>query len=364
MNQKASCLVIGGAGCLGTHIVKMLLERGYKVAIFDIVSPPAALCNVHLIQGDITNSNSVAKALHESKAEIVYHTASIIDVRPVPSPLMHRVNVEGTRVVVEQCQKSEHCKTLVYTSSMEVAIGKLRNGKKQILNGCDENVPVPEQHFLGYAASKAAAEKLVLDADGQDGKLQTCSIRPSFIIGDGTIGHQMELRRCARYYGYDLGIKLSVGISCVNPKSAADLHILAAEKIKEISHGESFFARDFDDNYMDLKSYAFQDTGITPIFLPLWFAYAFCWILDRWEKALHFLFILIGWSRNTSRDVIALAMFANATEVMLVRSEKAERLLGWSPLVSKEETMEEAREHAHRYWKSLVAAKSGKVKEL
>ena len=236
MTKKISCLVTGGSGCLGTEIVNKLLERGYRVAVFDVVVPPAAQANVQLIQGDITNSESVRKALRTSKAEIVFHVAAIIDIRPVPSPRMQRVNVEGTRVIVEQCRDSKYCKTLVYTSSIEVVAGVLKNGERLILRGCNEAVEIPEHHFLEYAATKAAAEKIVLGADGDAETLRTCSIRPGCIMGKDCIGHRIGMQVAAARHNYDITCKLSAKLSCVNPKNCADLHIIAAEKI-ERAHG-------------------------------------------------------------------------------------------------------------------------------
>ena len=236
MTKKTSCLVTGGSGCLGSQIVSKLLERGYRVAVFDVIVPPAAPANVQLIQGDICDEIAFGKALKSTEANIVFHVASIIDIRPVPSPKMQRVNVEGTRVVVEQCRNSEYCKTLVYTSSIEVVAGILKNGKKQIINGCDETVEIPEHHFLEYAATKAAAEKLVLEADGDAQTLRTCSIRPGFIIGNECIGHKISMQWAAARHNYDINCKLPSQISCVNPTNCADLHIIAAERI-ERAHG-------------------------------------------------------------------------------------------------------------------------------
>ena len=328
------------------------------MATFDVVLPTIPMINVHSIQGDIRNSVAFNKPLRETKAEVVFHTASIIDMRPIPSQQMYDVNIEGTRVIVEQCRLSKHCKTLVYTSSIEVVVGMLSNGKEQIPDGSessDETMEIPENHFLEFGATKATAEKLVLEADGQDG-LRTCSIRPGAIIGDGCVGHQIEMKRCAQYYGYDLIIKMPAKISCVNVKSAAALHILAAEQI-EISAGQSLFAGDCEINYLEMTAYAFQDTTITQIFLPLWFAFVFTWMLDRWERILHLLFNLCGHTRRTSKNVFDVAVLKMVMFDVIVSSKKAHEMLGWRPLMSKQQTMEETRDHANRFWSSINGSK-------
>ena len=336
--------------------MKMLLERGYRVAIFDVVLPSIPMDNVHSIQGDIRNSVAFHKALRETKAEIVFHTAAIVDLRPIPSQQMYLVNVEGTRVVVEQCRKSKHCKTLVNTSSIEVVAGILSNGKEQIPNGCDETVQIPEHHFLKYGATKAVAEKLVLEADETEGALQTCSIRPGYIVGNHCTGHQIAMRIAVEHHNYDVDLRVRAKISCVNPKSAAALHILAAEKIKD-SHGQSMFAGDFEMNDTELKKYAFQDTDVTFVFLPFWIVFIVMWILDRWERGMHFLFNLCGCTRTTSRNVFDIGVLKMTTSDTTISSKKARDLLGWKPLVSQKQTMIEARNSAQRYWKTLVHPK-------
>ena len=324
------------------------------MAVFDVVIPSIPMNNVQMIQGDITNSESFKRALESSKAAIVFHIASIIDLRPVPSPQMRRVNVGGTRVVVNECRKSKYCKTLVYTSSIEVVAGTLRNGEKQKLNGCDETVEIPEHHFFEYAATKAAAEKLVLEADEDEGTLRTCAIRPGFILGiNGVIGHQLEMQWAAQRYNCSLNVKLPVKVSCVNATNCADLHIVAAMNIEQ-SHGQAFFARDFDFNAAEIARDAFQDTTITQILLPMRLVWTFCFLLHLWEKVLHFLFNLFGLSRHTSRTVIAIEAVEMSMIDVMVSSRKAHEMLGWRPLRSQAETMDECREHANQYWCSLV----------
>ena len=334
-------------------MVNKLLERGYRVAVFDVVVPPTTPENVQVIQGDICDAKAFNKALMDSKANIVFHVASIIDIRPIPSPTMRRVNVEGTRVVVEQCRKSDYCKTLVYTSSIEVVAGILKDGKRQIINGCDESVEIPEHHFLEYAATKAAAEKLVLEADRDADELRTCSIRPGFIIGNECVGHKISMQWAAARYNYDFSCNLPSKLSCVNPKNCADLHIIAAEK-SELSHGQVFFASDFHANYFEMKTEAYQDITVCSVFLPLWLAMSMGWIMDRWERLLHVLFNLIGWTRRTSHDVISFDAMKMGWFNVIVTSKKAQNVLGWKPQIPREQTMDEARLHANTFWSSLV----------
>ena len=83
--------------------------------------------------------------------------------RPIPSKLMHEVNVGGTAAVIAAC-RAAGVGTLVYTSSLEVVSGMDEFGRATSLNGLDEAAPIPFKHHLPYATTKAEAERMVLAA--------------------------------------------------------------------------------------------------------------------------------------------------------------------------------------------------------
>ena len=102
-----------------------------------------------------------------------------------------------------------------------------------------------------------------------------------------------------------------------------------------------------------MKMFAFQDTGISIVFWPFWLIYAMAWMLDRWERQMHSIFNRFGWTRTTSRNVVDIAALNIAWSDVLVSSKKAHDVLGWKPLMSKKETMKDARQYANRYWRQL-----------
>ena len=181
-------LVIGGAGNLGGAIVQMLLERGAKVSSFDLAPHPDVAVSSHV--GSICDCAALDRALRD--VTVVFHTASIIDIKPVPSPMMHHVNVDGTYNVVTCCKRAG-VQRLIYTSSLEVVSGNDVNGKPLRVSGVDESAPIPVTHHLPYAATKAAAERLVLVANSS--QLHTCAVRPGYIMGASCIGLRMEMMR-------------------------------------------------------------------------------------------------------------------------------------------------------------------------
>ena len=61
--MNSSVLIIGGAGYIGSHIVKMLMQEGINVKVFDNLSRgyQDAVLTDDLIQGDLLNPNDLVK---------------------------------------------------------------------------------------------------------------------------------------------------------------------------------------------------------------------------------------------------------------------------------------------------------------
>jgi UDP-glucuronate 4-epimerase len=160
------CLVTGGAGFIGSHLVETLLARGDEVVVldsFDDFYDPgrkrrnlqAALENpsFQLVEGDIRDRSLVEGLLSRGRPEIVYHLAARAGVRPsIHQPLLYTsVNVEGTVLLLEACRQNGVSR-FVFASSSSVYGGSTR-------------IPFREDDPLGrpvspYAATKVAGELL------------------------------------------------------------------------------------------------------------------------------------------------------------------------------------------------------------
>jgi nucleoside-diphosphate-sugar epimerase len=121
--------ITGAQGCIGSWIVKALIERGNTAVVFDrsddsrrlsAIMSDADLAKVRFISGDITDGASVLSALEESEAANVIHLAGLqvptCKADPVTGAL---VNVAGTLNVFEAARQLE-LKRVVYASSAAV----------------------------------------------------------------------------------------------------------------------------------------------------------------------------------------------------------------------------------------------------
>ena len=100
--------VTGGAGFIGSYLVKALSELGHVVVVFDNFSHPSDLFsknikNVISINGDVLNQNQLSKYIKNS--DIVIHLAAQIDVeKSINNPKeTFDTNVKGTENLLLSC---------------------------------------------------------------------------------------------------------------------------------------------------------------------------------------------------------------------------------------------------------------------
>ncbi len=152
--MSSKCLVTGGAGFIGSHIVRAVLEEGSVVKVIDnlITGKRENLKEVErdieFMEGDIRNPVDCSKACHD--VEVVYHLAALGSVpRSVEDPFTsNEVNVTGTLNILIGA-RNEGVRRVVFSSSSSV-YGNTPSQRKH--EGIKPNPLSP------YAASKLAGE--------------------------------------------------------------------------------------------------------------------------------------------------------------------------------------------------------------
>jgi len=168
-------LVTGATGHIGNVLVRELLRRGRQVRALVLPQEdrlPLKGLDVEALEGDVLNLDSLWKPLQGIRG--VFHLAGVISIMPGENPFIRRVNVEGTRNLLEAARRSR-VERVVYTSSIHA----LRRVHEGII---DEAIPYDALNPYGaYDRSKAEATLEVQQAaaDGLDAVI-TC---PTGVIG-------------------------------------------------------------------------------------------------------------------------------------------------------------------------------------
>ena len=153
---KQNWLVTGGAGFIGSHIVKMLLARGQQVTVVDDFSSgtlnnlPAGAPNLKILQGNILDLPFLKNACKNT--DYILHHAALVSVPlSIEQPNeTFTINVQGTANVMEAA-KTAGTKRVVFASTCAV----YGAGRGLPLN---ENAPL--NPGTPYALSKLQGEEL------------------------------------------------------------------------------------------------------------------------------------------------------------------------------------------------------------
>ncbi|MDF5717244.1 MAG: NAD-dependent epimerase/dehydratase family protein [Rhizonema sp. NSF051] len=192
-------LVTGANGFTGAHLVQALVQQGNTVVGLVRKSSNLARlsgCNVELVYGDITDRDALRTAMNG--VDTVFHTAAYVELGIVNEAEMERVNVEGTRAVLEVAQA--FAVSMVYCST----IGIFGDTKGQVVN---ETFQRTQSDFSSaYDRTKYQAQQLV-DEYASNG-FPVVSVLPSGIFGsdDPHFGPVIQLflkRRLKLWVGSD-----------------------------------------------------------------------------------------------------------------------------------------------------------------
>jgi len=156
-------LVTGGAGRLGVTVCKMLQKKGFQVRVFDLPSPRNRKSvrelgkKAEVSWGDITGADSVRQAL--DGVDAVIHMAGILPPVTETNPgLAEKVNVGGTKTLVDAVRDRERSTPFVFVSSVSV-FGPTPAATEPI--SVEKNAPNPKDV---YGETKLKAETLIRES--------------------------------------------------------------------------------------------------------------------------------------------------------------------------------------------------------
>lgn len=169
-------LVTGGTGHLGNVLVRKLEEEGEKVRVLALPGESTSALDgtdTEIVLGNILDPDSLEPAM--KGVNTVFHLAGLVSIEPGREEVLHRVNVEGTRNVLNVARKSGVNK-FIYTSSIH-ALARPPLGVQ-----IDEQQPFDTQNEAGaYDRTKALASVQVLQANRED--FSTIILCPTGVLG-------------------------------------------------------------------------------------------------------------------------------------------------------------------------------------
>ena len=236
-------LVVGGAGYIGSHMIKRFQSTDHQIDVLDNLSTgfKENSQNYKLHICDLSNKEQVHKILKENKYEMVMHFASSINVgESYDHPMKYYENNVINTLNLLECMIDLKILNFIFSSTAAVY-------------GEPESIPIKEEQNLSpinpYGKTKSVVENILSDYDKSYG-LKYISLRYFNACGahiDGTIGerhnpetHLIPLilqtasgrRNNFKIYGDDYKTKDGTCVrDYIHVMDIAEAHLLSLEKL-------------------------------------------------------------------------------------------------------------------------------------
>jgi 3beta-hydroxy-delta5-steroid dehydrogenase/steroid delta-isomerase len=311
------CLVTGGAGYVGSAIVRRLRAAGCQVRSLDVLAHKSE-DGVEVVAGDLRDDDTLLAACRG--VDTVFHTAALIKLMGIARPALRKkvfeVNVHGTENVVHAAAAAG-VKALVHTSTFNVVMDRP-------LAGQDETLPYATQTDDLYTLSKIEAERIALAADTAGG-LRVCALRPGGVWGADT--------RCImiRQFLEQLdNFKVLIGDGTAaadntHVENLVDAQLLAARALRsrpDVAGGQAFFIND-DQPLNQLEWFRPLVEALGRPFPTRRLPTGMMRVIGRLLEIGHYL--------GAPEPVLTLRSVRNLTENCYFRIDKARRDLGYAP---------------------------------
>jgi nucleoside-diphosphate-sugar epimerase len=316
--------VTGGSGFIGGRLIERLIADGWSVNALARSEQSAAGVRARggePVRGDLTDPDSMARGA--DGCEVAFHLAArVADWGRWED--FERDNVQGTRNMLAACRQAGvgrfvHCGTEAALMAGEPLV--------QV----DETAPLRPDSRAPYPATKARAEQAVRDASG-DG-FETIVLRPRFVwgAGDTTLLPQMvEMVRRGRFAWVGGGSNLTATTHVANTVEGL---VLAAERG---APGEAYFVTDGEPVvFREFVSAMLRTQGVEPPDrkLPAWLPGPLAVVSEA------------AWRLLPLPGAPPMSRFTAwvLTQECTIDISKAKRELGYRPIITREEGLDELR---------------------
>lgn len=238
-------VITGGGGFLGYRLGKALLARGTlaaadgtarridKIVLLDAAFPPDAVKDARLerVTGDVSDANTVARVVTPDTDSLFHLAAVVSGAAEADFDLGMRVNLEGTRLLLERCRQCARPPRVVFASSVAAFGGDL----PEVLD--DSTTPMPQ---TSYGTQKVIGEYLISDYTrkgliaGRSLRLPTIVVRPGKPNAAASSFASGIVREPLNGVVSECPVAAETGIWLLSPKRVVEAfihaHALPAEK--------------------------------------------------------------------------------------------------------------------------------------
>jgi nucleoside-diphosphate-sugar epimerase len=229
-------LITGGGGFIGYRLARRLLEHGTlagpdgkpaaisAITLLDGAFPPDPDPRLKCVPGDLSAPGLIDEVLDRDTAA-VFHLAAVVSAgAEADFDLGYRVNLDGTRFLLEACRRLARPPRLVFASSVAAFGGDL----PEVLD--DATTPNPQ---TSYGTQKVIGEYLVTDfsrkgfLDGRSLRLPTIVVRPGKPNLAASSFASSIFREPLNGVAADCPVPASTGVWLLSPRKVVDAFVHA-----------------------------------------------------------------------------------------------------------------------------------------
>jgi nucleoside-diphosphate-sugar epimerase len=227
-------LITGGGGFLGARLAAVLLARGTlggapvtRLTLLDerFTARPDHP-RVSVVEGDITDAAVLEKAVGRDTGAVFHLAAVVSGAAEADFDLGMRVNLEGTRMLLEKLRICERVPRVVFSSSVAAFGGEL----PEVLD--DSTTPRPQS---SYGTQKVIGEHLMSDfsrkgfIDGRSLRLPTIVVRAGKPNAAASSFASAVIREPLNGVAYECPVAPQTGVWLLSPRRVVDALLHAYE---------------------------------------------------------------------------------------------------------------------------------------
>jgi len=218
-------LVTGAQGCIGSWVVKNLIEMGHGVVAYDIDDRPVRLgllltqehlSRVHFVRGDINDIGRIKGLIEKESITHVIHLAGLMTPDCKANPILGAtVNVLGTLTIFEAVKVHRgQVRCVAYASSGAVLGPDERYESHPIP---DEAPPLPMALYGALKRTNEQCARIYWEEEG----IRSVGLRPPVVYGPGrdkglTAGATLAIRAALLGQDYEIGFGGEVNMEFVD----------------------------------------------------------------------------------------------------------------------------------------------------